>query len=497
MPGSLLPNELVLSGSTIFNSGEIILSDGTTLYAGFNGTNGCVLHNFPNATLSGSGVTSVQAAAGALVLDSAETILCNYGTLQLGYGLIWTNSQTNVVIFNTLVTNATNQLNGDFTLPAQMTFIFTGPGLSQLVLDGPTVVLGTLQVGAKDPISQLIDMGTLEVDVNLVSNGVVQWLRESWALDMLNWAGSTISRVTINIDAGGRFNLNGLIGQEQLSSVIGDNAAPRLGRASRAWSWTGRCSITCPGLFSTPKPQTGRATFPSFWATHPSSTTRDPFARRSLQTTLISRRTTLPLPGPIMVNTGLMDVEAGRVLLYGSTNSSQINVAAGAQVRFYASTNTLLAGTSFTGAGTIAFGGGTVILNANVTFPNLIADAENAIIKGSGNLIITSFFNWLAGTLQGPGALNDPGASLTVNSGYPPTLHRTLNNSGATTLVQGTPLGVGLGSPSNNLSGGIFLLQPASAIAYDGAGLLRPISTMPASSKTLRVQQPTPSWPVR
>ena len=173
VPGSLLPNELVLSGSTIFNSGEIILSDGTTLYAGFNGTNGCVLHNFPNATLSGSGVTSVQAAAGALVLDSAGTILCNYGTLQLGYGLIWTNSQTNVVIFNTLVTNATNQLNGDFTLPAQMTFIFTGPGLSQLVLDGPTVVLGTLQVGAKDPISQLIDMGTLEVDVNLVSNGVV------------------------------------------------------------------------------------------------------------------------------------------------------------------------------------------------------------------------------------------------------------------------------------------------------------------------------------
>jgi hypothetical protein len=75
--------------------------------------------------------------------------------------------------------------------------------------------------------------------------------------------------------------------------------------------------------------------------------------------------------------------------------------------------------------------------------------------------------------LQGPGALIiNTGASLTVNSGYPPTLHCALNNSGTTTLIQGTPLNAGNGAIVNNLSGGIFLLQPGSAIDYDSVGAL-------------------------
>jgi hypothetical protein len=473
--GSLLPNELALSGSTIFNSGEIILTDGTSLYGGFNGTTGSILHNFPNAALSGSGATSVQAATGALTFDYSGAILCNYGTLQLPYSLIWTNSQTNVVVFNALATNAIIALNGDFTLPAPMTFIFTGPGLSQLTLDGPTVVLGTLQVGAKDPVSQLIDVGTLEVDVNLVSNGVVHVVAGPGSPSALNWAGSTISQVTINIDAGGLFNLTGLIGQEQLSSATVNNAGTATWTGIQSLLLDGSVFNNLPGAVFNARATNGQGNYPQL-AGHASFFNNAGTFRTSVTTNDIDfAEDGAPAPGPILVNTGLIDVETGRVLLYGSTNSSQINVAAGAQLRFYANTNTLLAGTSLTGAGTIAFGGGTatVILATNITVPSLIADDESAVVKGPGNLVISGSFNWLAGTLQGPGALwINPGASLTVNSGYPPTLHCALNNAGSTTLAQGTPLNAGNGAIVNNLSSGLFVLQPGSAIDYDNTGAL-------------------------
>ena len=200
--------------------------------------------------------------------------------------------------------------------------------------------------------------------------------------------------------------MNGLIGQEQLSSATVNNAGTATWTGIQSLVLDGAVFNNLPGAVFNAQATNGQGNFPVLLG-HASFFNNQGTFRTSVTTNDIDfAEDAAPAPGPIMVNTGLMDVETGRVLLYGSTNSSQINVAAGAQVRFYASTNTLLAGTSFTGAGTIAFGGGTVILNANVTFPNLIADAENAIIKGSGNLIITSFFNWLAGTLQGPGALN-------------------------------------------------------------------------------------------
>jgi len=468
--------ELDLYGTTIFNSGEIILTDGTSLTASFNGTNGCLLRNFPNATLSGSGATKVVAGTGALTFDYSGTILCNYGTLQLPYSLIWTNSQTNVVVFQTLATNATILLNGFFTLPAPMTFVFVGPGLSQIAQDAPTTVLGTLQVGAKDPVSMGIDVGTLEVDVNLVSNGVLHVLAAPGFPSTLNWTGGTIGQLTVNIDAGGVFNLNGLNGSEYFLGATVNNSGTANWTGPQSFQMDGTVFNNLAGAVFNAMATNPVANLPmEIWGSGSLFNNAGTF-RKSVTTNDVDfAEDNAPAPGPVMVNTGLLDVESGRVLLYGSTNSSQINVAAGAQLRFFESTNILAAGTSFTGAGSIAVGGegATVILNTNMTLSSLTADDESGMIKGPGNLTITGSFNWSAGTLQGPGSLNiSPAASLTMNSGYAPSLHCALNNAGTVTLTQGTPMNAGNGAVINNLSGGVFLLQPGSAIDYDNIGAM-------------------------
>ncbi|HUD82475.1 MAG TPA: hypothetical protein VMQ67_03190, partial [Candidatus Saccharimonadales bacterium] len=171
---------------------------------------------------------------------------------------------------------------------------------------------------------------------------------------------------------------------------------------------------------------------------------------------------------PFFNNTGLLDVQAGSVVLGGGTNSAQFNVAGGAQLRFGTGTYTLMPKASFTGSGAIALGGSDplLVVNANVAVGNFTFDQIEGTLDGLSNLTVNGTFNWSAGTMQGAGGVNmASGSVLSIIGG---TFHRTVNSAGTTTF--GASMSAGNGAAFNNLVGGVCTLQPGISISYDGMG---------------------------
>ena len=78
-----LGNYLNLSGSTVFNDGKIILTDGTELDGSVNGTNQASLHNHSGATR----VNEINFANDGVVR-------CDSGTLTVVGNIVWTNLTT-------------------------------------------------------------------------------------------------------------------------------------------------------------------------------------------------------------------------------------------------------------------------------------------------------------------------------------------------------------------------------------------------------------------
>src|SRR5262249_32601191 len=112
-------------------------------------------------------------------------------------------------------------------------------------------------------------------------------------------------------------------------------------------------------------------------------------------------------PGPAFNNSGLLDVRVGKVRLAGGTNSGQLNVAAGAELRFFDGPFILGPGTLITGSGSVALGGAAPVLklNTNIVIQNFAFDAPG-ILDGAGGLVVTGEFHWSGGTIQGGGILS-------------------------------------------------------------------------------------------
>ena len=471
---------LYITGSTIYNIGEIVLQDGATLTASADGTRLCSFVNASGATLSGSGATAVLGGR-VLSFDNAGTVRCDSGTLLLD-GLILTNSTTNFAKFKTTATNATIDLDNNLTFPAGATYVFSGPGLSRLKA-GPDTVLGALQVGIVDPATQMFDAGTLECAADLSGGGTLHVLAQPGLPSVLNWDGSTISLPLVTIDAGARLNLFGLSGSEGWSLFGGvlnssgtttwngnsagnqsqfalDNGAIFNNLAGALFDVKTNGTLIGGNMFGS---GTNAVTFNNAGTFRKSAGTND--------------LNFYPIGGEnfIFNNTGLLDVQAGRVDLGGGVSSGMFNVAAGAQLRFASGLHVLAPGATLTGPGSVALGtyngpSPRLMLNEDVAIANFIMDDNNAILDGPGNLAISGSFIWSGGTMQGIGNANIVGnATVSISGG---NLHRTLNNSGNAILSVGAGGGIyaGNGAAFNNLAGATCVLPMGGSFGYDGLG---------------------------
>src|ERR1700722_5020713 len=451
-----------ITGTTIYNVGQVVLTDGAELISEVGGSNQSFVLNRPNGVFSSSGMTQVS---GPLVFDNAGAVRGDTGTVSFLNG-IWTNSTTNMGLFKTTSSDATISINGLSTIPAGTTFAFSGPGLSVLVSGDPATVDGTLQVGVLDVPTGVIDPGTLECDADMTGTGVVHILASPGSVSTLNWGTTTISLSEVNVDANGLFNIISAGDNSALSGVVVNNAGPT--------PWTGGSDLEMDSgavfnnlegaLFDL---KTNAAIFSGTGA-NPVINNAGTFRKSAGAGDLNYPYSPSP---PYFNNAGLLDVQGGGVMLGGGTNSSQFNLASGTQLRFGSGTYSLVPGASFTGAGSVALGssGPLLLVNANVAVGDFTFDDAEGTLDGSGVLTVNGTFDWSAGTMQGAGSVNmASGSTLSITGAT--TFHRTVNAAGMTTF--GSCISAGDGAAFNNLVGGVCALQPGITISYDGMGAL-------------------------
>jgi hypothetical protein len=449
-----------LSATTIENVGQIVFTDGTGMSASGGGAGPSTILN--RATVSSSGSALVT---GTLIFDQGGTVRGDVGTLTFT-STIWTNSSANLGKFRTSATNAMIVIYGLSTVPSGSTFVFSGPGLTTLK-GSPATILGAFQVGVVDPTTHILDVGTVECDVGMTGTGLIQVVASNGFPSTLNviWP-SAISVPTVNIDAGGQLNLITASGENvSFSGVTVNNSG------TTTWSGGSDLQLNNNSVFN-------NLAGALFNAQSHGNILAESGAniifnggtfRKSGDTGDV---TLLPLGGQMYFsNIGLLDVQTGRVILQGGTNSAQLNVNTGAQLRFRSQTFQLSPGSSFTGSGTIALGGSTptLLLGANVAVGLFVMDDGSATLDGPGTLTVNNAFNWSGGTIQGGGSLNLASAANFPISGG--TMHRMVNNAGMAIFGVGAGLQAGDGAAFNNFAGGVCAMQPGSSITYDGSGM--------------------------
>lgn len=485
---SLTTPGLFLWDSTLFNVGQIILTDGTMLSSA-GGTNR--LNNLPNAVISGTGtnrVTNNNVGGAWLIFDNDGRVECDSGTLRFdGWNVVWTNSH-GLGKFKTTATNATLDVYG-LTVPASATYIFSGPGLSRLNADGGATVQGVLSIGAVDPGSKAIDVGTLESAADLTGTGMVHVVASPGFPSMLNLSGGAISLSTVMIDAGGQLKITGTVGGVSFRGTTVNNSATATwtGEGNGLGMYNGATFNNLAGaLFDAQNDDAllggagSDGTFNNAGTFRKSAGTNDTFFWYSYS------------PGVTFNNTGLLDVQSGRVVLMGGTNSGQFNVAPGARLRFWRSPYILAAGATFTGAGSVTLGGNSpsLLVNTDVSLGNFTCgDDSSSVLDGPGMFTLAGSNIWSHGTMQGSGAVNIASNASFTLGGVGVTLNqRTVNNAGSVTCTYG--FSAGKGAVFNNLAGGVLNLTVQNmGFDYTGSG------AVPVFNNAGSVLVPVSFWP--
>ena len=164
--------------------------------------------------------------------------------------------------------------------------------------------------------------------------------------------------------------------------------------------------------------------------------------------------------GPAFNNSGLLDIESGQAELSRGTNSGTFNMAPGTEIWFGGNTYVFVTGAQVTGTNFVrVYQNGVLVLKANLTLANFQLNTGGTL-DGPADLTVANIFNWLAGTLQGGGAVNIPaGATFNLNTGYGgnygSVTNRTINNAGSAILTNGF-VSANVGVVFNNLAGALL-----------------------------------------
>lgn len=429
--GSGGPGQLAFSSSVIFNVGQIALSPNSVLDGGSN------LWNFSGAIISGTSNATLAVSGGNF--DNSGTVQCDGGTFTVS---AYTWSSTNGLgKFKTSVTNAVLLFSSGITVPTNVTYVFSGPGTSQF--PNGALVLGTAQVGIYDTNLLAWDNGTLQDAGTITGTGVVHVAAAPGFPSELVVSG-TLNGPTVNIDAGGILDFigTGSSGAEVSGGVINNSG-------TTTWLSGGAgLYLVSPAIFN----NLVGSLFDCQITNHSVDgnivgngvLNNAGTFRKSKGTNAIVFGAT----GPAFNNSGLLDVGSGQVELCSGTNSGTFNMEPGTEIWFGGNTYVFVIGAQVTGTNFVrVYQNGVLLLETNLTLANFQLNAGGTL-DGPANLTVTSIFNWLAGTLQGGGAVNIlEGAVFNLNTGYNNygyATNRIINNAGTAILTNGFPIRVRL-----------------------------------------------------
>lgn len=451
--------------STLYDIGQVVLTGGSTLlFTG--GTNQFSI--LPSAVLSGSGTTSVVngGGAGALLFDNNGQVRGDAGfmTLALG-GAIWTNS-LGLGEYAASVSNATLEFVGGYALHAGNTNQFFGPGLIWF-FGGITTATnnGVFRVGDPDPVP-----GTVRWDGTLFGTGEVDVLGSPGLPSVFLWDGGTINGPqVVNVDGWSQLVLTNASTKTLAGATINNAGLATWVTDSGRFALDNGAVFNnlATAIFSVENDAileggagTGLSVFNNAGV----------FRKVKSANTTQFLQDAFPKPGPAFINTGLLDVQSGRLWLLGGTNFNRINIAAAARLEFNAN-YTQAPGTSFSGGGT-GIVDQVFWLNADVAIPNLDVSGSGTV-AGPGHLTITSTLSVNDnGVIQSPGALFiSSNATFNVPSGM--SLSRNVYNRGTANVGSAASIGTLVAGTNllwNNEPGGVLALFEGATLAANFSG---------------------------
>jgi len=474
--GSGGPGQLTFSSSVIFNVGQIALSPDSFLEGGSN------LWNFSGATISGSSNATLAVSGGNF--DNSGTVRCDGGNFTVS---AYTWSSTNGLgKFKASVTNAVLLFSSGITVPTNVTYVFSGPGTSQF--PNGAMVQGTAQVGIYDTNLMAWDNGTLQDAGTITGTGVVHVAAAPGFPSELDVSG-TLNGPTVNIDAGGILDFIGTAssGAEVSGGVINNSG-------TTTWLSGGEgLYLVSPGIFN----NLPGALFDCQITNH--SVDGNLIGNGVLNNAGTFRKSkgtnaiVFGAYGPAFNNSGLLDIESGQVELSSGTNSATFNMAPGTELWFGGNTYVFVIGAQVIGTNFVrVYQNGVLLLDTNLTLANFQLNAGGTL-DGPAALTVTGIFNWLAGTLQGGGAVNIPaGAVFNLNTGYNSSYgyatNRIINNAGTTILTNGF-VSANIGVVFNNLAGALLEIDNGGGFGFPNPSPTpRPVLN---NSGTLRDYSPT------
>ncbi|MGE3349828.1 MAG: beta strand repeat-containing protein, partial [Ramlibacter sp.] len=199
---------------------------------------------------------------------------------------------------------------------------------------------------------------------------------------------------------------------------------------------------------------------------------------------------------------GVITLDAGRDVLFASAGGMSLNgggataiTAGGGYARQNSGTTTLA--TDVTGSAIVKVLGGTLDVSGNRS-ASKVALAGGTL--SGDNLTVATSFDWLSGSLTGPGQLVLPAGAMANISG-PVNLSRQISNSGTLALSGSAQVTMGVGASISNAASGIVDIQVdggfggVGTIANDGifrksagtgTSLLNNVSLTNSSTGTVR-----------
>jgi hypothetical protein len=452
---------LGLTDVDLWNDGEIFLNDSTQI--GFSGpTNYFTIE--PGATLHSTGAALVGNSGTGLVFDDNGLVSCDTGTLTLaltGPGVV------------TLFTNSMGPATYAASDPAAIisffgfsvspggTNIFIGPGTNWFTIGGMGTNSGLMQIGsAQTP-------GTVLFEATLGGGGLVHVLGGPGPPSTLIWDNGMFAGPIIQIDTNGQFEIENapmnagfLEGLVLAGSTVSNSGTTTLESDITLTMESGAVFNNEPGGLFVAANDADPGNPPSVGMMGPAFFNNTGTVRVDAGSNEIAILADF-------INSGLLDVQSGTLLLGPGTNSSQINIAPGAELSFGTGTNVLAAGTSLSGGGPIAVG--TIAtgyaptdlwLATNVSISNIDVVLT---VDGPGTLTVSGTLTaGIGATLQGTGALDlAPSASLIADATGLDLL-RNVNNSG-TAVFEGGAVCIAEKSVTwNNEPGSSLLLNNSS-----------------------------------
>lgn len=482
---------LDMQNSVLINKGQIILTSTSTLQ--FGGGLGAAnqFSILTNAVLSGTGTNSVVNDNGpGLLFDNNGTVRGDGGKMVIALGnCTWTNS-LGLGTYSTSVSNAVIEFyEGTYTIQRNNTNQFLGPGLIWFFNNLTVTNNGILRVGNHDPTT-----GTVQWDAALFGTGITEVVGSPGLPSQFIWDGGSINGpMMLDVDAWSQLLLTSA-NRKTLSAATINNA----GSATWLNGPLSQLALDNGAVFN----NLSNAVFQAWVNTeitggagtnlnlfYNAGTFRKSTNVNNLQFTTDAA----PNPGPYFINTGLLDVQTGRLLLLGGTNSGQFNVAAGAQLEFQAN-YTQNPGASFTGAGLVMVDQ-TLRLNTPVSISDLMV-ANVGIVDGPGDLTITGSLTANGGTFQGSGAINIASNATCAVLGM--NLSRNVTNAGVATLGNAAvvaSLTAGANIIWNNQPGSSLQLFGASTMALASAGLLPSFNNAGTVGNAVPASGASINWP--